>query len=265
MTMLNGYQIKTLFSFFFKIGIRARRAKLFFLFSLIPVIIIVIVRLVVMLNPDAGTGISNYFIEIGASFYFQLFLPLLALFYGSSVLNDEIDNKTLIYLTTSPVSKGSILVGKFTAHYLISVVVISFGIFLAFIVSNFSHLLEAVYIKEFGIFVGVGLLAILAYSSLFTLLGTLMKKSILLGLFFIFGWESVVQFFPGTTQKLTISHYYKSLLPVDLSNVENPLAFHLQPSSTSEAIATLLILAAAFLTLSIFVFYKKEFVLSEQE
>ncbi|MCP5105479.1 MAG: ABC transporter permease subunit [bacterium] len=263
MTAINGYNIKTVLSFFFKAGVRAKRSKLFFLISLVPAIIILIVKLVILLNPGTRSAISNYFSEIGGSFYFQLFLPILALFYGSTVLNDEIDNKTLIYLTTTPVSRGSILVGKFLAHFSITAIIVSVGLLFTFVVSHTSQILETVYIKQFVIFTGVALLALMAYGALFTMLGTLLKRAILLGLFFIFGWESVVQFIPGTTQKLTISHYVKSLLPVNLANTENPLAFQLMPSSTLESIVTLLTLTLIFLILSSLLFYKKEFLLSE--
>ncbi len=262
--MINGYDIKTLFLFFFKVGIRARRAKLFFIVSLIPAVIFIIVRIAALLNPASRYPLSALFLQIGGVFYFQLFIQFLCLFYGSSVLNDEVDNKTLIYLTTSPVSKASIITSKFMAHTLISVIVIISGLLISFVISNFSNLLEAAYLGKLGLFCGVALLAVLAYSSLFTLLGTFLKKSILAGLFFIFGWEAIVQFFPGTTQKLTITHYVKSLLPARLSGAQSFLVFRLQPSSSTEAIITLLFLTLLFLTVSIFIFYKKEFTLSDQ-
>ncbi len=264
MMTINGYNIRTVFSFFLKAGIRARRTKLFFLLSLIPTVIFVIVRMVRLLNPEAREVISNYFTEIGGPYYFMLLIPLLALFYGSSVLNDEVDNKTLIYLTTSPVSKSSILVGKFLAHTLIAAIIITAGQLLAYIASSFTRLLGAAYLYKFGLFVVVGLLAVLAYASFFTLLGTLMRKSVILGLLFIFFWETAVQYVPGTTQKLTIIHYVKSLLPVNLANTENPLAVNLQPSSSLDSIVTLLVLTLFFLTLSAILFYKKEFTLSDQ-
>ena len=37
----------------------------------------------------------------------------------------------------------------------------------------------------------------MAYTALFTFLGTFLKKSILIGLAFGFGWETVIQYFPG--------------------------------------------------------------------
>ena len=262
---LNRHHIKTLFSFFFKLGVRSKRAKLFFLVSLIPTIFFIITKLVAFINTSNGISMSNPFAQIGGSFYFQLFIPLLCLFYGSSVINDEIDNKTLIYLTTSPVSKASIVLGKSLAHIAVTIIIIISGLFFSYALANTAHVTEVSYIKEFGAFIGVALLSIIAYSSLFTLMGTLLKKSILLGLFFILGWESVVQFFPGTTQKLTINHYIKSLLPIQLKGNDSILSFQLQPSTVSESIVTLLLITVVFLAISIFIFYNKEYVLSDIE
>ncbi len=262
--MLNGYDIKTLFLFFFKTGIRAKRARFFVIISLIPAVIFIIVRIVALLNPGKSYPLPTLFLQIGGIFYFQMFIQFLCLFYGSSVLNDEIDNKTLIYLTTSPVSKASIITSKFMAHTFISAIIITSGLLTSFIISNFSNLLKPVYLGRLGLFLGVALLAVLAYSSFFTFLGTFLKKSILVGLFFIFGWEAIVQFLPGATQKLTISHYIKSLLPARFSGAQSFLVFRLQPSPSSEAIITLLLITLLFLTFSTFIFYKKEFTLSDQ-
>ena len=262
---LNGHHIKTLFSFFLMSGIRAKRSRLFFLFSLIPSVIYIIIKLVTFLNPGDGVTNNPSFAHVGGPFYFQLFISLLCLFYGSSVMNDEIDNKTLIYLTTVPVSRASLILGKYLAHVVISAIIIMIGLFLSYAFANSEHLMEVSYIKEFGIFAGVALLSIVAYSSLFTMMGTLLKKSILLGLFFILGWESIVQFFPGVTQKLTVNHYIKSLLPIKLGGNENILSFQLQPSPVLESIITLLMITIVFLAVSIFIFYNKEYVLSDIE
>jgi len=263
--MINGYDIKTLFFFFFKVGIRAKRAKLFFIVSFIPAVIFIIVRIVSLLKPESHYPFSALFLQIGGVFYFQMFIQFLCLFYGSSVLTDEVDNKTLVYLTTSPVSKASIITSKFMAHTLISAVIITSGLLVSFIISNFSNLLKVVYLGRLGVFLGAALLAVLAYSSLFTLMGTFMKKSILVGLFFVFGWEAIAQFLHGATQKLTIIHYIKSLLPAGFPGTQSLLVFRLQPSSTTEAIITLLFLTLLFLTVSIVIFYKKEFTLSDQD
>jgi len=261
--MIIKKDIRNIFSFFFKTGLRSKRTKLFFFFSLIPVVILIIVKIVEILHPGNKISTLNLFSDVGLTFYFQLFIQLLSLFYGSSVISDEIENKTLVYLTTSPVSKSSILIGKFMANFIISAIIILVGLFISYLIPNFNSFLELKHIQEILTYCVVALLAILAYSSLFTLLGSFLKKSVLIGIVFIFGWESIVQFLPGSTQKLTIAHFVKSLLPNSFSGKAGFLIFRLQPSSTAESVIILVFLSLLFLVLSTIIFYKKEYILSD--
>ncbi|MCP4155072.1 MAG: ABC transporter permease subunit [bacterium] len=262
--MANVNDIKTVFSFFFKAGVRAKRTKLFFLFTLIPSIIFFILSLVNLTGPRYPFPLPTLFVQIGALFYFQLFIQFLALFYGSTVLSDEVDNKTMVYLTTSPVSKASIMAGKFSAHFLIISIIVVSGLTLSYIICNFSNLLNGPYLVKFGMYIGVGLLSLVSYSALFTLMGTVLRRAVIAGLFYLFVWEFFVQYIPGTTQKLTINHYVKSLLPQSFTGEASLLTFQLEASSTFESISTLLVLAILFLSLSTFIFYKKQYPLSDQ-
>ena len=121
------------------------------------------------------------------------------------------------------------------------------------------------YIKEIISFMAVAILSTLAYSSLFVLMGSFLKKTILLGILFVFGWEIVVQFFPGITQKLTISHFVISLLPGNLPQKSGFLVFSIESSSIGGSISALMIMSILFLVSSIFIFYKKEYILSESK
>ena len=43
-------------------------------------------------------------------------LPLAALFYATSLVADEVEGRTLTYLLTRPITRASILAGKFAAY-----------------------------------------------------------------------------------------------------------------------------------------------------
>ena len=109
-------------------------------------------------------------------------------------------------------------------------------------------------------------MALVAYMALFTLLGTIMKKAgVVLGLLFIFGWENSVQYFPGVTQKFTVIHWIKSMLPrvSEDSSFLQILMFRLEPSSTLESLVVLTIFVIGALTAASFVFRNKEYILSD--
>ncbi|HSQ34459.1 MAG TPA: ABC transporter permease, partial [Candidatus Binatia bacterium] len=136
------------------------------------------------------------------------------------------------------------------------------GFLVSFLAASTNRLGQAAAWEELGISLGASLLALFCYSALFTLAGAFMKKSILIGLFFVFGWESVVQYFPGVTQKFTIIHWIKSLLPAQ-THKGGFLIFQLQPSPALESILVLVMAGLIFLAAAVFIFARKEYILSD--
>jgi len=263
--MINFQYIRVIFSFFLKTGIRAKRAKLFFILSFIPALIIGIIKAVEISSRQGNVTAANLFTQVALSFFFHLFIQILALFYGSSVINEELDNKTLIYLTTSRVSKLDILLGKYLAQLVITSMVVGSGLVVAYIIAYFNRLTDVTVLQELVGFLTTGFMALLAYSALFTMAGVLLKKPIISGIVYIFGWETVVQFLPGTTQKLALNHYINSLLPASQIQTSSFLKTFLRPSSTTESVLVLLILSVLFLGLAALVFSMKEYLLSESD
>jgi ABC-2 type transport system permease protein len=256
MNMKTKEAIRIIFASFFKAGLRAKRTRVFILLSAIPVLLMVLVRI---LDPRSS---GDFFTRVMLSLYFQLLVPVLALFFGSTIVNDELDNKTLVYLTTVPVPRHAVLLGKYLAAFLLAVLLVGCGFLLCFLAASLTRLGDPAAWEELAVFLGTSLLALFCYSALFTTAGTFMKKSILLGLFFVFGWESVVQYFPGVTQKFTIIHWVKSLLPVPPGE-GGFLIFQLQPSPPLQSVLTLLAAGFLFLWLAVLIFERKEYILSD--
>jgi ABC-2 type transport system permease protein len=253
---------KKIFTFFFKQGIKSKKARIFFLMSFLPVLVLLIAKIIELTNPGTRISAEEIFSKAMLIIYIQLLVPILALLFGSLVINEEIDNKTLIYLTTSPIPKAAIIIGKYVAYIILSAIIINSGLLLCFITININHLGEISYLKQFLTIAGVGGLALIAYSAFFTLIGALVKKSVVFGLLFIFGWENIVQYFPGVTQKFTFIHYIKSLLPYTADNIKF-LVFKLEASGVSESILILFLLTLISLAAAAIIFNRKEYILSD--
>jgi ABC-2 type transport system permease protein len=248
--------LRVVFAAFLRSGLRAKRTRVFILLALVPLLLTLLVRVV---DPKES---GDFFTKVMLSLYFQLLVPVLALFFGSSIVNDELDNKTLVYLTTVPVRRRSVLLGKYLAALLLAALLVAGGFLLCFLAAALGRLGDASAWGELGLFLGAALLALFCYSALFTALGAFMKKSILAGIFFVFGWESVVQYFPGVTQKFTVIHWIKSLLPVPAGE-GGFLIFQLQPSPPLPSVLVPLAAGALFLWLAVFLFERREYVLSD--
>jgi ABC-2 type transport system permease protein len=257
---------KEIFSFFFKQELRSKRTRVFFLISFLPVLILVITKIVELGNPHAGVTAEQVFSRSMLILYIQFLIPILSLFFGSSIINEEVDNKTLVFLTTAPIPKPAVILGKFAAYILLGLIIVDSGLFLCILTVNINQLGHMVYVREFLSFVVAGALALVTYMALFTLMGTVMKKAgVVLGLLFIFGWETIVQYFPGITQKFTVIHWIKSMLPrvSEGSSFLKVLMFRLEPSSPVEALVVLTIFITGALAIAANVFKNKEYILSD--
>lgn len=249
------------FGFFSRLSLRNRRTWLFLGAAFIPAIVLLVARVVTMGGTGAAIG-PVLFNQMAVPFLFTLYIPLMGLLGGSSCVGDEIDQRTLVFLTTRPVKKSAVLIGKAAVQTAISLAIVFPALLLSFALAFGTYILNSDGLVRLGKYLLAGGLATPAYTALFVLLGTLMKKPVIAGIIYIFGWEYVVQFIPGSTQNLTISHYVKSLLPYKSSG-EGFFMFQLEPSSSLHAAVMLLLLSALFLGLAVRVFSRKEYVLSE--
>ena len=260
--MKANHPILILFQSFFRSGLRAKRTRVFILLALVPVLLMLAARVMESVGSVSASDVAGFFGHFMLSLYFQLLIPVLALFFGTSIVNDELDNKTLVYLTTVPVPRRAVLLGKYLAALLLAVLLVVAGFLLCFLAGSLDRLGTAEAWEGLAVFLGTALLALFCYMALFTAAGAFMKKSILVGLFFVFGWESVVQYFPGVTQKFTIVHWVKSLLPIPPGE-GGFLIFQLQPSPALQSVLTLLFAGLLFLWLAVFIFERKEYILSD--
>ena len=101
-----------------------------------PVLIALVVRLLVGLGApifEEGRPGSNSPIHMTGpaifgliiwGMYLRFIIPVLGVFYGTSLMADEIEDKTITYLFTRPISRGAVLVGKYLAYLACTVLVV---------------------------------------------------------------------------------------------------------------------------------------------
>lgn len=256
--------IREVFGFFFFLGRRTGKTRVFALVGLIPVALAVVVRIV--LHGRSG-DMAAVFTEILMVFFLQFYIVILSLFFGTSVTAEEVEGKTLCYLVTRPIPKPAVVLGKYLAYALLMAFMVAVSLALSYFILNAGRLAQpSLYLTFLG-YLGVLVLGILAYTAFFTFLGAVLKRAIILGLMFGFGWENVIQYFPGSTQRFSIVHYLKSLLPYRPMGGGGRgvalLLFRLEPTSPVTAVLMLAVIAGAFLALACWAFRTKEYLYEE--
>jgi ABC-type transport system involved in multi-copper enzyme maturation permease subunit len=95
-----------------------------------PVILAVIVKVLEMfgmsalrVNGQRVVGISVFGVMIWMLFL-RFIVPVLGVFYGTALMADEVEDKTITYLFTRPIPRGAVLVGKYLAYVLCTSLVV---------------------------------------------------------------------------------------------------------------------------------------------
>lgn len=255
--------LKAVLALSFRLLFRSRKTLVMGLLAMGPVVAAVLGVVVVQIRagavPHTGFGLMTELASIG---YIQILLLVLPLLYGTSLIGDEVDDKTITYLFVRPVPRAVIYLGKYLACVITVTVLIFPSFLLTFLILStldppeevIRHL--PVLLQDLGI-LGLG---ILAYSGLFGFFGTVLKRPLLWGMIFGIGWEWIVTYIPGYIHRFTIAHYLQSLLP-HASGQRGVLQIFGETTSAPVAVFTLLITAGVLLGLAAWTVSRKQYVL----
>ena len=225
----------------------ARRTAFMALAVGAPILLALVTRLAIV-NGTAvltinGTRVGSQAIfETAVSvLYLRFIVPALGVFYGTSLIADEVEEKTITYLFTRPISRGAIVLGKYLAYLVGVAAVVLPSVALMFLImvpfANMGILFGKVLAD-----LGVIALGLAAYGAVFLLAGVTFKRPLVGGLVFVFGWEPLALVLPGYLRHFTIAYY-------------------LRPASSS--VAALVLIAAGAVFLAMRTIERREYVLEQ--
>ena len=144
--------------------------------------------------------------------FLRFIVPVLGVFYGTSIIADEVEDKTITYLFTRPVRRGAVLFGKYLAYLVCTTLVVLPAVTIVYFLivplsqvpASFRWLITDLALLAAGLAV---------YGALFALVGAVVKRPLLVGLVFAFGWEQVAMLVPGYLRRFTVAYYLQALVP----------------------------------------------------
>ena len=210
-----------------------------------------------------GAGVFGMMIWV---FFLRFIVPVLGVFYGTSLIADEVEDRTLTYLFTRPIRRGSVLLGKYLAYLVCTALVVLPSVMLVyFLLVPFAQV-PATFA---ALATDLGLLAagLAVYGAVFACVGAALKRPLVSGLVFVFGWEQVALLVPGYLKRLTVAHYLQSLVPhaMPASGVASVLQSVLGADRPSTAVCLLALLAVLVggLVLAVKTVESREYVLGQ--
>jgi ABC-type Na+ efflux pump permease subunit len=199
--------------------------------------------------------------------FLRFIVPILGIFYGTSLIADEVEDKTITYLFTRPISRSAVLLGKFLAYIASTVLIVLPAVMLIFflvvpigggaIATSFPDLLRNLVLLALGLCV---------YGGLFAAVGAWIKRPVLVGLFFAFGWENFALALPGYLKHFTVAFYVQGLVQTAMpgdSLISTLQSFFREAVSPWEALATLAGVLGVALWLAMRAVERREYVLEQ--
>jgi ABC-type transport system involved in multi-copper enzyme maturation permease subunit len=108
---------------------------------------------------------------------------------------------------------------------------------------------------------GVMALALVAYGSFFALLGVLLKRPVIPGLMFLYGWELMANL-PGYLPRFTLTAWLRSLIHHRPAQ-EGLAGLFQQVLPSGQALVVLVGVSAVFLAAAAWIFSTREYVLEQ--
>jgi ABC-type transport system involved in multi-copper enzyme maturation permease subunit len=238
-----------------------------------PVVITLVLRTIDELGMSVlrvnGVRVSGSVIFGGVFWllYLRFVVPVLGAFYGTSLMSDEVEDRTITYLFTRPIPRGAIIIGKYLAYLVCTELVVLPSVTAAYLLvspvgggsigATFPLLLTDLGILAIGL---------AAYGAVFALIGALVPRPLVAGLILVFGWEQVALLVPGYLRRFTIAHYLQALVPHAMPQDDTVAAIQslfAEPPSTASSLITLVVITLVALVLAARTVERREYILEQ--
>ena len=194
---------------------------------------------------------------------FQLYYVRLGIFFGCMgiftwLFRGEMVERHLHYYFLAPMRREVLVVGKFAAGACSAILVFCAGVLFSFsfLYSSFgaagrAYIFSGPGLGHLGAYLAITVLACLGYGATALALSLLFKNIALPGLILL-GWETINPALPPLLQKLSVTHYLKQLVPIQVPQKGLLALFTVvtEPVPAAIAIAGLLTLTATVLILA---------------
>jgi ABC-type transport system involved in multi-copper enzyme maturation permease subunit len=201
--------------------------------ALIFILIPAYISVYTLLDPQEGMKEWwNLFSWFGLALFLQILVLIYSLLYGGSMINEEIENRTMTYLTIRGARKAEIYISKYIGTVLSLIAMFTFSILVTYLILGSHGPIEDITGKIEVLFslMAATYFGILVYTALFSLAGTKFKRPLMVGLLYAFFWEIIMVNIEFNIGRLTLMQYLRSIFAanddvataLDLPNTVDP-------------------------------------------
>jgi ABC-type transport system involved in multi-copper enzyme maturation permease subunit len=247
--------------------VRRQRIVLAALITFLPVLIPLAMA---FLSPSqfAEDG-SKVFSRMMEQVHIDVLAPLLALFFASMMVGEDIELQTIPYVLTRPIPRSAWVLGRYFAYMTVASIILVVSCALAFAACT---ALEKLAFDQVGLtllahYSGVCVMALLGYGAVAIFLGATTRRPIVIGVVLLYGWQRLAMTVPGLIDFMTIQKYTDALLPklatqrnnVEVQTMLGTFQKEVFAISAGKAGIFLVVIAAAFLIGTVIAVRVREF------
>lgn len=195
------------------------------------------IALVIRFRAEEFRWLDRY-AEVTESLTVPTVVAFVALVLGASVVGDEREDWTILYLAATPVPRIRLVAAwVLSAWAMAMLLLVPAGAGAAFLGLSGGMGARGL----FWLVMALGL-ASLAYAALGVLLALLVRRAIILGLLYIVLWEATIATFADSADKLSLGAYGRRLVAAGVPDADT---FRVPPVGAATAVIVLLAVAAA--------------------
>ncbi len=150
---------------------------------------------------------------------FMLVVPLVALITGPSVFGDEIEEKTLSYITLTPIKRTYIVLAKMLAAFTVAAFFVVFSVVICISIATATTVnIEDGATRPLLASVTGSLVGVAAYSAILTWIGLVVSRPLAIGFMYVIIWEAALvnifeAIFSGSGFRyISVSHYMRGIV-----------------------------------------------------
>ncbi|MDJ0463415.1 ABC transporter permease [Streptomyces sp. H27-C3] len=175
-----------------------RRAAILFVLPALLILIAVAVRLLTGADDQVAADVLG-------GFAIATMIPLIGVIAGTGAIGPEIDDGSIVYLLAKPVKRSTIIFTKLIVAIAVTMAFSAIPTFIAGLILNGNGGQIAI------AYTVAALVASIAYSALFLLLGTVTRHAVVLGLVYALVWETLFGSLVPGARTLSVQQWSLSL------------------------------------------------------
>ena len=200
-----------------------RALRVVTILSLIPCLF----ALIYVFNPDLNSP-AGFLIELFMTLVIApTLLPITVLIIATAALGNEVEDRTLPYLTLKPISRARIVLEKLLTVFVVTMPPIVVGLVLTGVIVNLApdstmNIFPGDPTYGVGPVIGAMVLAAIAgvilIGAIFLAISLIVPRALLAGIVYVFVWESLLGTFLTGISAISVRHYVSSIFVAVLND-----------------------------------------------